>query len=58
VIERFNGTSTEPISTPPDEWGGRAIIDWAEQLAAGARYDDRAEQFIDVATVVDKIYGR
>jgi predicted dehydrogenase len=58
VIERFNGTSTEPISTPPDEWGGRAIIDWAEQLAAGARYDGRAEQFIDVATVVDKIYGR
>jgi predicted dehydrogenase len=58
AVERFDGTAAAPLSMPPDEWGGRAIIDWAERLAAGTRYDSRAEQFVQVAATIDKIYGR
>ena len=46
------------LSTPPDAWGGRAAADWASRLAAGARFDPAAERLVDVARVLDRIYGR
>lgn len=56
--ERFRGTSRETLALPPDAWGGRAAADWARRLAAGARFDAEAERFVDVARVLDRIYGR
>jgi len=56
--ERFRGTSREPLASPPDAWGGRAAADWALRLAAGERYDPAAERLVDVARVLDRIYGR
>ncbi|SEQ65074.1 Predicted dehydrogenase [Faunimonas pinastri] len=56
--ERYRGTARETLSTPPDEWGGRAAADWATRLAAGARFDAEAERLVDVARVLDRIYGR
>ena len=58
VAERYRGTEREALATPPDDWGGRAACDWAERLAAGARYDPSAEQFVAVAAALDRIYGR
>jgi len=58
TAERFSGTSAETLASPPDEWGGRAAADWATRLAAGERYDPSAERLIDVAAVLDRIYGR
>jgi predicted dehydrogenase len=55
---RFHGTGREALSDPPDAWGGRAIVDWARRLAAGARYDKAVESIVQVATVLDRIYGR
>jgi predicted dehydrogenase len=55
---RFRGTESETLATPPDTWGGRAAADWAQSLAAGARFDDAAERLVDVAAVLDGIYGR
>jgi predicted dehydrogenase len=55
---RFRGTSREPLSLPPDDWGGRAAADWAKRLAAGAGFDAEAERLVDVAAVLDRIYGR
>jgi predicted dehydrogenase len=57
VAERYRGTASDPLSGPPDEWGGRAAADWARRLAAGERYDAEAERFVDVAVVLDRIYG-
>jgi predicted dehydrogenase len=58
TAERYRGTSRETLATPPDEWGGRAAADWASRLAAGERFDPAAEQLVDVARVLDRIYGR
>jgi predicted dehydrogenase len=58
VAERYRGTTTEVLSSPPDEWGGRAAVDWARRLADGARYDPAVERLTDVARVLDRIYER
>jgi predicted dehydrogenase len=58
TAERFHGTSTETLTSPPDAWGGRAAADWAERLGRGERFDPAAERLVDVARVLDRIYGR
>jgi len=58
TAERYRGRSRETLTTPPDEWGGRAAADWAMRLAAGERYDPAAEELVAVAQVLDRIYGR
>lgn len=58
TAELYHGTSRETLATPPDAWGGRAAADWARRLAAGERFDASAERLIDVAAVLDRIYGR
>jgi predicted dehydrogenase len=58
VAERYRGTARGSLSNPPDEWGGRAAADWAARLAAGQRFDPAAERLVEVAGVLDRIYGR
>jgi predicted dehydrogenase len=58
MAERFTGTTRETLARPPDAWGGRAAADWARRLAQGERYDPRAERLIEVAEVLDRLYGR
>jgi predicted dehydrogenase len=58
TAERYRGTARETLASPPDEWGGRAAADWATRLAAGERYDPLAERLVEVARVLDRIYGR
>jgi predicted dehydrogenase len=52
------GTAREALAGPPDAWGGRAAADWALRLAAGERFDPEADRLVDVARVLDAIYGR
>jgi len=56
VAERFTGPSREILAAPADCWGRRAAVDWADRLARGERFDPPAEQLIDVAKVLDRIY--
>jgi predicted dehydrogenase len=58
AVEHCEGTQRRSLSTPPDDWGGRAICSWARRLAANPRFDIRAERLIDVPTVIDAIYAR
>ncbi len=46
------------ICEPPDEWGGRALIEWASWLSYDRSFDAEVEQQVDVARVIDQIYGR
>ncbi|WP_445193536.1 Gfo/Idh/MocA family protein [Sphingomonas sp. Tas61C01] len=55
--ERYRGTAAEPLSTPPEEWGGRAAVDWARRLADGQRFDPAADHLIVVSRVLDRIYA-
>ena len=58
TAERYRGTARETLAAPPDAWGGRAAADWAMRLAAGERFDPASERLVDVARVLDRIYGR
>jgi hypothetical protein len=57
MAERRRGTAREILSAPPDDWGGRAAVEWARRLGAGEGYDPSAERLVAVAEVVDAIYG-
>jgi predicted dehydrogenase len=58
VAERYRATARETLAAPPDDWGGRAAADWATRLATGERFAFDAERLVDVAQVLDRIYGR
>lgn len=58
TAERYRGTTTEVLSTPPDAWPGRAAADWARRLAAGERFDVAAERLVEVSAVLERIYNR
>ncbi|WP_137390558.1 Gfo/Idh/MocA family protein [Rhodoligotrophos defluvii] len=58
TAERYRGTAREVLTSPPDAWGGRAGVAWVKQLAACRRYDPAAERLLDIARVLDRIYGR
>jgi predicted dehydrogenase len=51
------GTGSEIIASPPDDWGGRAAIAWADCLAAGMGFDPEAEHLLQVSQVLDLIYN-
>lgn len=57
IAERYTGTISERLASPPDEWGGRAVIDWTERLARGARFDPEATHLVQLAEVLDAIYA-
>jgi predicted dehydrogenase len=44
------------LSSPPDRWGGRALIQWASRLSHSRSYDPTCERLLDVARVLDAIY--
>jgi predicted dehydrogenase len=58
VAERFRGRERETLAEPPDDWFGRAAVEWARRLAEGDRYDAEVERSVDVMEVLDAIYGR
>ncbi len=56
TTERYYGTQRELISEPPDEWGGRAAVNWARRLSAGEHFNPEIEHIAEVAAVLDAIY--
>ncbi|WP_229209062.1 Gfo/Idh/MocA family protein [Dyadobacter sediminis] len=55
---RFWGTKSETLAGPPDAWGGRALVNWIDQLSVSSEFVASAEQYLPSAAVLDKIYGR
>jgi predicted dehydrogenase len=55
---RFRGVGSETLSSPPEDWGGRAAADWARRLSKGERFDASAERLVEVSEVLDRIYQR
>ncbi len=52
------GTNSRGLAEPPDDWGGRAAVEWAQRLARGQRFDVAARELVEVAAALDRIYGR
>jgi predicted dehydrogenase len=58
VAERHDGTHTVTLAEPPDDWAGRAVVDWARRVGAGERFDPAIDEVVEVHEVLDSIYGR
>ena len=58
AAEAYHGTRRETLAGPPDAWGGRAAVDWARRLGEGERFDPSAARLVEVAAVLDRVYGR
>lgn len=58
TAEMFRGTSRALLAAPPDNWGGRAILDWMGRLTEGGGFDPEIERLEPVATVLDALCGR
>lgn len=58
VAHHYRSTSREQLAAPPDDWGGRSLIDWATKLARDRCFDPSALEYSKVAHVLDRIYGR
>ena len=58
VTECYRGTATEVLSRPPESWGGRATVAWAQQLARSPAYAPEIEIAGRVAETIDQLYGR
>jgi predicted dehydrogenase len=53
----LRGTERRLLAGPPDDWTGRAIVAWAEQLRAGRGFSEDSWQHVRVADVLDRIYA-
>jgi predicted dehydrogenase len=56
--ELFRGRDREQLASPPDDWGGRAAVEWLEKLTAGERFAGRTSGLLETARVLDRLYGR
>ena len=54
----LKGTSSERLASPPDEWGGRAAVDWLKRLAAGEGFAGSTSGLLETTRVLDRLYGR
>ncbi len=50
------GTATTRIAAPPDDWGGRTAVAWAEALAAGQGFDPTAHRLVTLSETIDRLY--
>lgn len=58
LVEHCVGTSRRRLAEPPEAWGGRAIVDWVARLGRDRGFDPRADEFNQMAALLDRIYQR
>jgi predicted dehydrogenase len=55
--ELFQGRNAQIIASPPDDWGGRAAVEWVRKLVAGERFAGSTTGLAQTATVLDQLYS-
>jgi hypothetical protein len=51
------GTASERLVSPPDDWGARAALAWAERVARDPSFDEEALKLTAVSSAGDRIYA-
>ena len=54
---RHIGTTSQTLVIPPDSWGGRAAVAWAERLTEDTSFDPGSYELLSVARAIDDIYS-
>jgi predicted dehydrogenase len=57
-LARFAGRLEEVAVRESRDWLGKAILDWAERLGRGERFDPEIARSVRVSEVVDAVYGK
>ncbi len=57
TADHLVGTARTRLASPPDDWGGRALVAWARTLAVDPGFDPEAAQHVRLAEVLDRIYA-
>lgn len=57
AAERLDREGVHVLISPPDDWGGRALVDWARRLAVSKAFDHQCEELVTLAGVIDDIYA-
>ena len=52
------GRERQVVASPPDDWGGRAAVEWVRKLAAGERFEGSTQGLAETARVLDRMYRR
>ncbi|MGD9555635.1 MAG: Gfo/Idh/MocA family protein [Mangrovibacterium sp.] len=52
------GTSSEVLIRPPDDWGGKALREWTIKLTENRSFNPEINTYLQVAETIDRIYGR
>ena len=52
----YTQNSLQTVASPPDDWGGRAIQRWGQQLATGNRFNPENYELIKSAALLEEIY--
>jgi predicted dehydrogenase len=56
ACDRARGSKRERLVSPPDAWGGRAILSWLDQLSRSRGFREDAG-LLPVARALDSLYG-
>ncbi len=59
IAERYYpDRSRELLSEAPDDWGGRAVLEWVHRLSTSCRFDPGISHLSQVANAIDSLYRR
>lgn len=53
----FHGQISQRLTSPPDDWGGRAAAEWVRKLATGERFSGSTSGLVETAATLDRLYG-
>ena len=58
TAQLLTGRERQPLVAPPDDWSGRAAIDWLNRLCAGERFAGSTAGLLATARTIDLLYDR
>jgi predicted dehydrogenase len=45
------------LTSPPDDWGARAAVEWVNKLSAGERFAGSTQGLLQTAALLDRLYA-
>jgi len=54
--ELTKGRDAHRLTSPPDDWGGRAAAEWVKKLSAGERFGASTQGLLQTAALLDRLY--
>jgi predicted dehydrogenase len=58
TAELYTGRSSSTLVSPPDDWSGRAAVEWVHKLAQSKGYRASSDHVLASARVLDRLYAQ